>query len=34
MFDRQGGEVVFELKSKREVAGDLVIRIIKMIEDA
>jgi phosphopantothenoylcysteine decarboxylase/phosphopantothenate--cysteine ligase len=34
MIDREGGEVVYELKPKREVAGDLVTRVIKMLEDA
>jgi phosphopantothenoylcysteine decarboxylase/phosphopantothenate--cysteine ligase len=34
MIDRKGGEVVYELKPKREVANDLVNRIIKMFEDA
>jgi phosphopantothenoylcysteine decarboxylase/phosphopantothenate--cysteine ligase len=34
MIDRDGREVVYELKAKREVARDLVTRIIKMLEDA
>jgi phosphopantothenoylcysteine decarboxylase/phosphopantothenate--cysteine ligase len=34
MIDRQGGEEVYELKPKREVAMDLVTRVIKMLGDA
>jgi len=34
MIDRQGEVVEYELKPKRQVAADLVERLIKMIEDA
>jgi len=34
MIDRKGGEEIYELKPKSEVAADLVTRIVKMLGDA